>query len=309
MNYIAGVDGGASKTHCVIGDTQGNILSEGFSFGSNYQICGVETAKASIEEALKNAAAKLNIEASCIKYTVLGLAGADMESDFKALNEVCSSFLKPGSYKILNDTWVGLRAGIAENYGIVTICGTGGACSGRNSAGLEVTLRNLSYEAGNRGGASDIIKMALHYAFRSEEGTGRKTAIEDGFLKLFEIKSMEELVIMQRSMQVDPSKIYYIPILVSELANEGDAVCQDILINVGHEMAEIADGVIRRLGMCSQVFKVTLVGGVFQSSCPLLIDEYTTTVHRTAPFARIEIAKQKPAVGAYYLALEGMACE
>lgn len=61
--------------------------------------------------------------------------------------------------------------------------------------------------------------------------------------------------------------------------------------------------------MCSQVFKVTLVGGVFQSNCPLLIDEYTTTVHRTAPFARIEIAKQKPAVGAYYLALEGMACE
>ena len=302
MEYIAGVDGGASKTHCVIGGTRGNILSEGFSGGSNYQVSGREAAGAAIKDAVSKAAAKLNIDITDIKYTVLGLAGADMKIDYQILNEVCSSFLKPGSFKILNDTWIGLRAGIAENYGIVTICGSGAACSGRNSAGQEVTLRNLNYEAGNIGGGEHIARMALHYAFRSEEGTGRKTAVQNEIMKLFEIKTMEELIVMLRSMKVEPSKIYHIPILVSRLANEGDEVCQDILIHIGHEMGEIAGGVIRRLGMCSQAFKVTLIGGVFQSNCQLLMDEYTTTVHRTAPFAHIGVAGQKPAVGAYLLA-------
>ncbi len=304
MNYAAGIDGGASKTHCVIGDIYGNILSEGLSGGSNYQVSGEAMARASIEAALSQALKKLGIKAGDLKYTVLGLSGADMEIDFNILNNICGQFLTPGSFTIVNDTWIGLRAGIPENYGIVTVCGTGGACSGRNSKGLEVTLRNLSYEAGNRGGGSDIAQMALHYAFRSEEKTGRKTVLEDEIPGLFGLKSMDELIISMRTLQKEPSNIYKIPILVCELANKGDAVSQDILINIGHEIGEIAGGVIKRLEMEREVFKVTLIGSVFQSDCPLLMDEYRTTVHRTAPFARISVAQQKPVAGAYHLALE-----
>lgn len=304
MVYIAGIDGGASKTHCIIGDTEGGILSEGFSSGSNYQIIGEEAAGKAIVEALEQAMAKLNIGIKDIAFTVLGLAGADTAIDFQVLNGICGSLFAQGRYKVLNDTWIGLRAGIPENYGVVTICGTGGACAGRNFSGEELALRNLSYETGNLGGGYDIVRKALHYAFRSEEGTGTKTALEEELPKLFDLSCMDDMVGMVRAMQIETAKLYEIPILVCSLANKGDMVCQNLLVQMGHDLGEIAGGVIRRLKMEREVFKITLVGSVFQSACPLLADEYTTTVHRVAPFARIAAAKQKPAVGAYCLALD-----
>lgn len=302
MIYIAGIDGGATKTHCVIGDAEGNILSEGFSSGSSYHVVGLEMAGEAIKSALKEAVEKIGIGVKDIKYTVLGLASADLPSDFTALDEVCGKILPRGGYQILNDTWIGLRAGIPENWGIATNCGTGGSCAGRNKDGGEVMLRNLSYEIGNRGGGADIAAMALHYAFRSGEKTGRNTALEQEIPRIVGLNNLDEIVETALSMNITPEDIYGIPILVGKLACEGDAVCQDIFIRIGHEMGEIAGGVAKRLHMENQRFDVTLIGSVFKSECPLIIDEYTTTVHRAAPYANIAVAKQMPAMGAYRLA-------
>ncbi len=304
MKYIAGVDGGASKTLCVIGDEQGRILSKGISSGSSYHVVGLDAAKNAVEIAIGDASGALGINKEDISYTVLGMASADLESDFDALGKAFGTILPPGSFKILNDTWIGLRAGIPDNWGVVSICGTGGACAGRNNAGEEVRLLNLSYELGNCGGGTDIARMALHYAFRSKEKTGTATALEREIPKVMGRKSLDDLIQTAITMDVNPEDIYEIPVLVGALACEGDAVCQDIFIHIGHEMGEIASGVIRRLGMGAERFAVTLIGSVFKSDCPLLLDEYTTTVHRAAPFADISVANEPPACGAYYLALE-----
>ncbi len=305
MTYLAGIDGGGSKTHCAIGDSEGNILAQGASSGSNYQTVGEEAARLAINSALVSATDQLCISRDQLDYVVFGLAGADTERDFKVLNPMCESICGHNRFKVVNDTWIGLRAGTPEDWGIVTICGTGGACAGRNREGREVILRNLTYEAGNRGGGTEIVQKALHFAFRSEEGTGKKTRLEDEIPRLLERGSMEELVEMVYERIPHPKIIAELPALVGRLASGGDSVCQDILLETGHALGEIASGVIRRLGMEKEDFHVTLVGGVFKTENPLLVDEYTTTVHRAAPHARIGIAHKKPVVGAYDLALDG----
>ena len=304
MIYISGVDGGATKTHCVIGDAEGNILSEGFSSCSSYHVVGLERAKEAIDNAIAQAAEKAGIGSGDIGFTLLGLASADLPADYAALEEACGKILPAGKFRVVNDTWIGLRAGIPENWGIVTNCGTGGSCAGRNRAGEEIMLRNLSYEIGNRGGGADIAAMALHYAFRSNEGTGRKTALEEEIPKAAGLKSLDDILETALSMNITPEDIYGIPVLVGKLACAGDAVSQDIFIRIGHEMGEIAGGVARRLHMENSRFTATLVGSVFKSECPLLIDEYTTTLHRAAPYAAVSVAQNASAAGAYLLACE-----
>ena len=304
MIYLAGVDGGGTKTCCVIGDTDGNILARGISSGSNHQTVGPEAAKKAIRDAMAQAADALGIATEDISYTVLGLAGADLEPDFAILDVICRDVIKTGRFRIMNDTWIGLRAGIPENWGIVTVCGTGAACSGRNRYGAEATLRNLTYETGNYGGGIDILRMALHFAFRSEEGTGKKTRLEAELPAIFGAGSMADLVGPVVSMELVPEKAYHVPITVGRLAAEGDAVCQDILLTTGRVLGEIASGIVKKLGMEREQFKVTLVGSVFKSVSPLLVDEYTTTIHRTAPFAQVGISQTEPVTGAYYLALD-----
>jgi len=115
---------------------------------------------------------------------------------------------------------------------------------------------------------------------------------------------MSRLAEILRNRTFDMTKLHAIPVLVFKLAADGDSICQDILVNMGHVLGEIAGGVIKRLGMEKEMLTVTLVGSIFEGSSPLLIDEYTTTVHRTAPYAKVEVAGLKPAMGAYYLALE-----
>ncbi|KUO77376.1 MAG: hypothetical protein APF77_12085 [Clostridia bacterium BRH_c25] len=304
MGYFAGIDGGGSKTHCIIGDERGTVLAEGFAPGSNYQMAGQEAARQAIYDSLHSALKKLDIAIEQIEYAVLGLAGADMECDFKVLNHICCEIFKKVPFKVLNDTWIGLRAGVPENWGVVTVCGSGASCAGRNRSGYEVILRNLDYELGNRGGGIDIIKDALHFAFRSEEETAPKTRLTEEIPKLLEADGMSRLAEILRNRTFDMTKLHAIPVLVFKLAADGDSICQDILVNMGHVLGEIAGGVIKRLGMEKEMLTVTLVGSIFEGSSPLLIDEYTTTVHRTAPYAKVEVAGLKPAMGAYYLALE-----
>lgn len=328
MAYLAGVDGGGSKTRCIIGNGSGSTLSEGFSIGSNYQLMGEKGAEAAIREAITHATAKIGITNADIDYTVFGLCGADGEQDFTSLHELCRRVLGHGRFSLHNDAWIALRAGATENWGVVTICGSGGACAGRNKSGDEVILRNLSYELGNVGGGMDIARRALHCAFRSEEKTGEPTRLEAEIPKLFKKQRMSEIVHVvtaampealskrteedenntasQRGLTRDDymAVLYDFPLLVCRLANEGDRVCQDILVRTGSAMGEIAAGVIKRLGMSGIEFNVTLMGGVFYSDNPLFVDEYTTTVHRVAPRARIAVSRQRPDIGAYHLALD-----
>ena len=55
MRYFAGIDGGATKTQCLIGDEEGNILVSGFAGSANYQVVGQEGTKASLEAAFHQA--------------------------------------------------------------------------------------------------------------------------------------------------------------------------------------------------------------------------------------------------------------
>jgi N-acetylglucosamine kinase-like BadF-type ATPase len=304
MNYFAGVDGGATKTLCLIGDPDGNILARGTSSASNHQTIGAEAARQAILNSMTQAAKSLGIGPEELSYTVFGLAGADLEPDFAILEPICGDIVKSSRFKVMNDSWIGLKAGIPENWGIVTICGTGASCSGRNRAGKEATLRNLSYETGNYGGGYGLVREAFHYAFRSEEGTGPKTALETEIPALFGRKGLVELLEPAFRMELDRTKAYHIPVVIGRLAALGDPVCQNILLTMGGTLGEIASGVVRKLGMERERFKISLVGGVFKAESPLLIDEYTTAVHRTAPYAQMVVCGCEPAMGALQLAKE-----
>lgn len=155
--YIIGIDGGGTKTHCVIGDKNGNILAEGFGGPANHQVVGIETAGKSIEYAIREACNQLEDKITyddILKKTdriILGLAGADQPSDFEKLNRLCKSLFGNVPFTVYNDTWIGLRSGSEENYGVISICGTGAAHAGCDKTGNRLILRNIDYLTGNIG--------------------------------------------------------------------------------------------------------------------------------------------------------------
>lgn len=76
MKYIIGMDGGGTKTRCIIADIEGEALYECTGGPSNFLIIGVMPASKNIFSLLKQCVNKLKIGYRDIDILLLGTAGA-----------------------------------------------------------------------------------------------------------------------------------------------------------------------------------------------------------------------------------------
>ena len=304
--YLLGINGGGTATHCIIGDEHGNIYAEGFGGSSNYHTAGKDAVKNAMSLAINRALSKLNIEISDVTYAVLGIASADNEKDFIVLNSICNEIFADVPFEVLNDCWIGLRAGSEGNWGIVSICDTGHGAMGKTMGGEKVELRNMNFTLGNRGGSVEISEDALYHAFRADEKIGTPTKLQYEIPKVFGYKKMEDIDEIVRNEEVNADQLHRISTVVSQLAKEEDNVCQDILISMGSTIGKTAAGIIKRLQIQKTEVPIVLLGSVFTGDNPLFLDAYIMEIHRVAPRAKIKILDRKPVMGAYELAIDYM---
>lgn len=328
--YVMGVDAGGTKTRCMICDEKEHIVGRGEAGASQHQMYGIAQTKENLTLAVERALTQAKLCLSDISYAVLGMSGADGEDDFALLIPTVGEVLSDVPYEVLHDSWIGLRAalggaaegsaadGAAEGCpagngkangvieGVVSICGTGAAHAGMNRRGERLTLRNLDYITGNCGGGGELCERALHYAFRSEEGTYDKSLLEELIPPVFGVKTMEEVCGLIKNDGPNEKQRYGIPIVVFEAAKRGDVVAAKLLSDMGREEGRYAAAVIKKLGMTEKKVPVVLIGSLFQTGEHLLIDAYMEQVHMAAPQAYPVILKEEPVLGAIRFALDKM---
>ena len=302
--YLLGLDGGETKTHCIIGDEEGNICAEGFGGPANYQIAGAEIAKKSIETAISRALNKLNIKITDIKYGIIGLSGADSKEDFEILKKICQPIFEDVPFEIYNDCWLVLRAGNEENWGVVSVCGAGHGCMGRTKDGKKVELRNMIYMLGNKGGGTELIYDVLHHTFRADESVGIPTRLQEEIPKLLGVHTMSDIDYLIRKKGENLEGWNQIPNLIYRLAKEEDMVSQDLMISMGHSVGKTAAAMIKKLGLQQTEVPMILGGSAFTEDNPLFMDAYKMEVHRVAPHAKFHVIDKKPVIGAYHLAMD-----
>ena len=308
--YVMGVDAGGTKTRCMICDEKEHIVGRGEAGAAQHQMYGIAQTKENLTLAVERALTQAKLCLSDISYAVLGMSGADGEDDFALLIPAVGEVLSDVPYEVLHDSWIGLRAaldganGLIE--GVVSICGTGAAHAGMNGRGERLTLRNLDYITGNCGGGGELCEKALHYAFRSEEGTYDKSLLEELIPPIFGVKTMEEVCGLIKNDGPNEKQRYGIPIVVFEAAKRGDGVAAKLLSDMGREEGRYAAAVIKKLGMTEKKVPVVLIGSLFQTGEHLLIDAYMEQVHMAAPQAYPVILKEEPVLGAVRFALDKM---
>lgn len=300
--YVLGIDAGGTKTHCAVATTDGIIRGEGLAGAANHQVCGIGMTKDSVWKAMQAALEVAKIGLQDISYAVLGMAGADGEEDFQILVPAMKELLGEIPFEIVNDSWIGLYSAREDGIGVVSICGTGAGHSGQNRLGEKLTLRNLDYICGNLGGGGELVEKALHYAFRSEEGTYEKSMLETAVPGVFEVNTMEQVCSVLRNKGITAEQEFKLPILVFELARKGDEVSRKLISNMGYEEGRYAAAIIRRLGMEKEEVPVVLIGSLFKTREPLLLDSYLEAVGEVANKAYTVIPEVAPVVGAIRMA-------
>ena len=305
MRYVCAIDGGGTKTDCLICDDSGNILGWSRGGSSNHQLVGIDTVKATIDFVVKEALSMAELTLGDVSYAYMGLAGADSDKDHVLLNSFIGDIFRGVPYEITNDCWIALSGGAPEGWGAVSICGTGNNAAIKDKKGNRYILRALQYEYGNYGGGNELIREALHHAFRSDEGTGRETMLKTRIPELLQVKNMQAICDDMYANGINYDKMNGIVRLIFELANKGDEVCQDILIKMGRTVGEMLGGFIERAGLHETHIPIVLAGGLYNKAESLLLrDSLILSIRRKVPDFSIILFKDPPVIGSVYEALK-----
>jgi N-acetylglucosamine kinase-like BadF-type ATPase len=304
---LVGVDGGGSKTHCIVVDVDGELLGFGDAAASNWEGVGLEGARSALAEALAEATHQAGVSLAELAGAVFGLGGVDWPSDVDRLQPVIESLGVKGPHRILNDTFIALRAGTDDGVGVVIVAGSGTTVAACNHSGeMYRTLGQGGPLFDDFGSAPDVAERAVQAVARWFTGRGPSTVLVE---RLCEVTGAADVAHLLEGLSRGTLAVPAAAPIVLKEAEAGDGVARKIVRNVGSALGESAAVAIRRLHLEDEAFDVVLAGGLFRGLIDLLWDSILEPVTAAAPGAKLVRLEAPPVVGAGLLALELVGAE
>ncbi|HVO74102.1 MAG TPA: BadF/BadG/BcrA/BcrD ATPase family protein [Ignavibacteriaceae bacterium] len=199
MKYIIGMDGGGTKTRCIIADLDGKALYECTGGPSNFLIIGMKAASKNIFSLIKQCVNKLKIDYNNIYIVLIGTAGAGRKNDALKFEKGFKDYLKEKNIvlkKLIveSDAKVALEAAFPGRPGCILIAGTGSIIMGKDSAGNFYRAGGFGRYLGDEGSGYILGKKALIAAAKEYDGRGTATIITKMLKERFKINSPEDLI-------------------------------------------------------------------------------------------------------------------
>jgi N-acetylmuramic acid 6-phosphate etherase len=299
---VLGIDAGGSKTLALAGSLDGKILGSGQAGPANFHSAGLETAYASMNEAVRIALSGAGSEPGQVRAICIGAAGADRAED-RGVWVTWTRKEFPGAiFTITNDAIIVLAAGTPEGWGLVVISGTGSIAYGRDRHGRLARAGGWGYLMGDEGSNYAIGQAALRAITRAMDGRAPQTALVEAVLAHWKLEDSSGLV-RKVYASLPRKEIVGLGRLVEAVARSGDAVAAGILDDAAHELSLAARAVVDRLELADEPVPCALAGSVLvygQWVRPVFLRSAEELGLRLDPVTQVA----EPARGAVKLALE-----
>lgn len=255
MDFIAGIDGGGTKTTLLCQDLTGRTL--GTEVFGPLNINGTE--QAALEELLHALAGTLRRKGRCLALCI-GAAGVSNprfgQMAAKAMDEA-----GVGRWRLAGDHEIALAGGLDDGPGCALIAGTGSICVGSDGAGNTVRAGGWGHLIGDEGSGYALGRDALRAVTRFWDGWGGATALTqllDSQLGLRDRQSVVSYV-----YDGDKRRLAALAPLVERAAADGDEKARDIIEDNAWSLAKLAQGVAERLGIGRG--EIVMLGGLLES--------------------------------------------
>ncbi len=273
MAIFLGIDGGGSKTSCLLGD-ETSILGTGTAAGSNVIRVGEAQARESLAQAVRQACTVANLKPSRIDRVCVGLAGAARPEISEVVRGIIAEIISPDGksdgtthvqIKVVGDMVIALEAAFGSGPGVIVIAGTGSIAYGRNREGQIARAGGWGFAISDEGSGHWIGRAAVAAALRAwDENHGEIPPLLESLIKSWHLETREQLVLSANAMP-SPDFAALFPTVLAQ-ANSGDLISHAVLTQAGTQLADIAGIVIRRLFPHPGALAVAMSGGVFASS-------------------------------------------
>ena len=294
-NYlIAGIDGGGTKTECIIADIDGNLVGKGLAGPSNPRNQGLEVSAGNIAESFRRAIGKKKGPVSAV-FVALAAVEEEYEGKMGLIKKELLKDRRISRRAVIfgSDQKAAFRAGTDESDGVVVIAGTGSVVRGWRG-GEDIKVGGWGYLA-DEGSAFWIGRQAYQAIAKDLDGRGERTIIT----KLSGFGNMKDL---NEKIYKDPT--YLIPklsIAVDTAANRGDLTALAILKEGTDELLTGVAAVVKKLRF-KDPFPLVVLGGMFRSR--VFEDLFRKKIKKKIPLARFIFPVGSPALGSLKMAME-----
>ena len=301
MPHYLGVDIGATKSHAMIADESGCVVGFGEAGPGNHEVVGYDGLRAALQAITGQALVSAGIEAARIAGAGFGVAGYDWPSELPPTLEAIATLGLAAPLEVVNDTIIGLVAGAEAGWGVAVVAGTSNNCWGWNAQHQIGRVTGNGDLFGEYGGSGELVQRAVIAVASAWTRRGPATALSDAFVQHCGARSHADLLegLSQGWYDIGPEAAP----LVFSTAEAGDAVAIGVIRWAAGELASLATGVIRQIGLEQQQFDVVLVGSMYNGG-PLLLEPLAEAVHAVAPGARFVRLQAPPVVGAVLLGMQ-----
>jgi N-acetylglucosamine kinase-like BadF-type ATPase len=291
-----GIDGGGSKTSCLIGD-EDSVLGSGSAGGSNFVRAGEAQAQESLAAAVQQACMVASVKVSDIVATCAGMAGVVSSETADTVKRILAEII-PGELEVVGDNAIALEAAFGGGPGVIVIAGTGSIAYGQNAAGETARAGGWGFAVSDEGSGQWIGRTAVSSLLRAQD-EGRETKLPDGVTKQWKLSSPAQIVLAANA--TPPPDFAALAPGVLAAADSGDFLAREILNNAGRELAQLAAIVARRLFAGNGSVPVAMVGGVFGNSA-LVRQSFYNHLGGEIPGAGLQAEVVEPVRGALRLA-------
>ena len=308
MSYVLGIDGGGSKTVCVLMNEKREFLGRGEAGSANYQSVGIEAAKFSIESAINQAIIKqdsIKIDAIC-----LGLAGVGRAKDIEIIKKIikdipATEYIKSENIIISHDGLIALVGGISNDVGIVVAAGTGSIVFGRNHRGETKRVGGWGYILGDEGGAYQIAVAGMRAALKAYDGRGIYSSLVEDFKSHFGLNNIEELIEIVYRKGLSVKEIAGLAPVVDNAAFLGDEVANQIIDNAVDELVKATSVVIDEIFVEREFLEVVTTGSVWKGKSKIW-DRFVSCINRDFANVNVIFPRFEPIYGAGLLGLRSL---
>ncbi len=300
--YFLGADVGSTKTHVVIADETGRVLSLGDGGPGNPDTVGYEGLRRTLDVAIRSALQQADITIDRIAGAGFGVSGLDYPAQKTPTLQAIEAIGLRAPTEAVNDALIGLIAGATDGWGIAVVAGTGCNCWGWDrDRKRQGQVTGGGWQMGEHAGSIELAYRAVQLVAYEWTRRGPATQLTPLLLRYLGETEVVEMLHGLTSGRLSINAA--IAPLIFEVAAQGDAVAIDLIQWAGRELGELAKAVIRQLNFEDLEFDVMLLGSMFNGGT-LLIDPLRASIASLAPRARLVRLQTLPVVGAVLLGME-----
>lgn len=302
MRFVAGWDGGGTKTAVVVADERGTEVLRFTAGPLNYNGQDEASIARNVRDMLARIGEACGGLAHC-EQLCIGAAGVSHPAVVERLEVLIRSGGYAGGLRVTGDHETALYGAHDRPDGIILIAGTGSICYGRHASGSEHRTGGFGYLIDDEGSGYSIGRDLLAATVRAHDGRIAETAIAEMVYDRLGMTTVRELVGFVYDRGTNKKDIAAIAPVLTEACEAGDRVALEIASRNAAALAELVVPVAERLAL--QEGALAMAGSVLLNNAYVRSAFEAELARRYPAMACIE-AKHDAVHGAVRMALDRM---